>query len=213
MKTTATTLLLAAVAGLASAQSTGGPKPDIPFNKAGWKSLGCYADVRVTAPDTPSELQIFSSEKTFNSVGACAEQCNLLGGNLYPWAAMSGEKCYCGQGLDNPKVDDSECTTPCPGYALELCGGPKALNVYVNTEAKTNTTDNSGSSSSSSSSGGGTTTTVPSGSQPTGNATVSTTSSAAAGATSGPVQIGGAAGKLGGYSVLGLMAGAGLLAL
>ncbi|KAK3996350.1 hypothetical protein QBC44DRAFT_317684 [Cladorrhinum sp. PSN332] len=215
-----TLFILATAAGLASAQTStvnGGPKPEIPLDTSQWTNLGCYSPTDSETGDVG--VQMATSTLTFNSPGACMERCNLMGAYLYPWAALGeGNKCYCGQEFTNKKTDKSECNIPCPGYDRDTCGGAKALNIYQNEAAIKHheekgtlstktvppvwTTQSAGPSSTASVS-------VSASASATGNGTAAQTSGSAS-----PLQTSGAAGKLGAaYGVLGMVAGAGLLAL
>jgi hypothetical protein len=44
-----------------------------------------------------------------------------------------GGECYCGNTFNNGsvKVEDAECSTPCPGNEAEWCGAGNRLSVYV----------------------------------------------------------------------------------
>ncbi|KAK4231455.1 hypothetical protein QBC38DRAFT_223042 [Podospora fimiseda] len=215
------TLFILATAGagvvLASPQATetgfsssvgpsGTPTPEIPFSSSQWKHLGCYL------PNDHNKtgdigVQMFTTTLPFNSIGTCAEKCNLLGANLYPWAALTaGNVCHCGQEFTNKKAENqSLCNIPCPGYALDICGGVVALDVYENEAAVAYHKDK----------GTYSTKTVPFSGAPTPAPSNGTSSTGGVGAsqTSGRPQQTGAAGKLGVGMAGVLVAGAGLLIL
>jgi len=50
-----------------------------------------------------------------------------------------GGECYCGNAFNNGsmKVEDAECSTPCPGNGAEWCGAGNRLSVYVRNESGT----------------------------------------------------------------------------
>ncbi|KAH8900569.1 hypothetical protein GQ53DRAFT_627164, partial [Thozetella sp. PMI_491] len=99
---------------------------------------GCYSSV--------GELKLNGS-LTFNSFSSCYRQCEAVGA---PVGATQGNLCYCG-GQYPPAaalVNDSSCTTPCPGFAFDACGGAKAFTV-INTGLKLDVGSSSGDSSNS----------------------------------------------------------------
>lgn len=83
---------------------------------------GCYSAV--------GSLQL-NGTNTFNSRGLCAANCQQAGAYV---AAVQGEQCYCGNEYPaaSTLVDDSQCDDPCPGYAMNACGGTKAFTI-INT--------------------------------------------------------------------------------
>jgi cell wall integrity and stress response component len=99
---------------------------------------GCYSSV--------GKLQLNESY-TFNTQSSCAEVCGGTGAYV---AATQGESCYCGSEYPpvSTLVDDSQCDEPCPGYAMDACGGTKTFTV-LNTGIKV-TVDSSTDDSSSS---------------------------------------------------------------
>lgn len=98
---------------------------------------GCYSSV--------GDLT-FGQSETFNTEGLCSEYCSNQGSYV---AATQDKACYCGSTYPptSALVDDSECSTACPGFDAEACGGPDAFTVY-NTGLSVDVAD-SGSSSSS----------------------------------------------------------------
>ncbi|CZT15957.1 uncharacterized protein RCC_01797 [Ramularia collo-cygni] len=55
----------------------------------------------------------------YQSTGACFTSCDktVIG--------LTGSECYCGDEVPpfSDKVEDSKCSTPCPGYPYDKCGG------------------------------------------------------------------------------------------
>lgn len=98
-------------------------------------SLGCYSSV----PGGTSQ-----GDYLFQTSGYCADQCPDS-----QYVAVQGEECICLSSLpaNSYKVDSSKCTTGCPGYGTEKCGGSSYYNVYLGR----GTSDSSSSSSTSSS--------------------------------------------------------------
>jgi len=48
----------------------------------------------------------------------------------FRYAAVQSSNCFCSSFLNsNDKVDDSSCTTSCPGDSTEKCGGTARINV------------------------------------------------------------------------------------
>ncbi|KAK3377043.1 hypothetical protein B0T24DRAFT_648737 [Lasiosphaeria ovina] len=84
---------------------------------------GCYKSA--------GEL-VFNSTLQWNSQGSCASAiCQKSG---FPVSGLSGSQCFCGQKYP-PKsslVDDSKCSTPCPGFPSEPCGAASVWTVYNN---------------------------------------------------------------------------------
>ncbi|KAL4940008.1 hypothetical protein BDV06DRAFT_197627 [Aspergillus oleicola] len=84
------------------------------------EELGCF-----------SKLDGFNNEGsyTYQSTGYCIDLCD---GKDKMYAALKGDKCYCGD-TDPAKadmVDDGKCDTPCVGYAGSSCGGDNAWSVF-----------------------------------------------------------------------------------
>ncbi|WWC86674.1 uncharacterized protein L201_001551 [Kwoniella dendrophila CBS 6074] len=91
----------------------------------GFTSGGCVQEV---SGRLLSLVQTSSSTMTI-------EQCTTLCGNYgYGVAGLEyGNECYCGVPDD---VDDAlvsgQCYMPCAGDSTEICGGPNALNIFIN---------------------------------------------------------------------------------
>ncbi|KAK5651232.1 hypothetical protein OQA88_12696 [Cercophora sp. LCS_1] len=87
-----------------------------------WTPLGCYAQ-------SPLDHQITTVSGTFMSIGLCTHTCAL---SNFPFAGLRrGNECWCGTDLDGTLAEDqSDCNLPCPGYALDKCGGLEAMNIF-----------------------------------------------------------------------------------
>lgn len=82
----------------------------------------------VSALDTRADPQldcyrfdaVVEHKNTFNSKGACSEECVGSGHSVI---ALRGPGCMCLDSLpsEDKKVDASECDEPCPGYVLQTC--------------------------------------------------------------------------------------------
>ncbi|KAH7174697.1 uncharacterized protein B0J16DRAFT_183861 [Fusarium flagelliforme] len=86
-------------------------------------SQGCFSAL-------PSDAEPHGSG-AFLASGACWDYCTKENKNV---AITSGSTCYCSDNYPakSSLVDDSSCDWPCPGYAMEACGGldPKAYSVF-----------------------------------------------------------------------------------
>ncbi|KAF8866154.1 hypothetical protein BDZ45DRAFT_333533 [Acephala macrosclerotiorum] len=71
-----------------------------------------------------------NSTDTFNSAGYCSTQCLALD---MPVMATHDSTCYCGPTLPpaSTSTDNSSCTTECPGYPSDKCGGTGLYSVYL----------------------------------------------------------------------------------
>nr|XP_019008257.1 uncharacterized protein I206_06812 [Kwoniella pini CBS 10737]OCF47038.1 hypothetical protein I206_06812 [Kwoniella pini CBS 10737] len=113
--------------GSGSATATGSASPSatssVSYN--GFTAGGCVQEVsgRLLA-----KVQTSSSNMTI-------EQCTSLCGNYgYAVAGVEyGDECYCGTQDDiaNALVS-GQCVMPCAGDSTEICGGPNALNIFIN---------------------------------------------------------------------------------
>ncbi|KAE8450018.1 hypothetical protein EG329_007157 [Mollisiaceae sp. DMI_Dod_QoI] len=84
-------------------------------------NAGCYSSTTgLTA----------NSTDTFNSAGYCSTQCL---GMAMPVMATKDSTCYCGNTLPpaSTVADNSSCTTQCPGYPSDLCGGTGYYSIYL----------------------------------------------------------------------------------
>jgi len=91
-----------------------------------WIPLGCYKQ----DPTKPILKKIPGSD-TFMSIGLCTDRC---ASERYTYAGLhNGNECWCGNdvGGNSANPNEADCNIPCPGYALDKCGGPKALSVYM----------------------------------------------------------------------------------
>lgn len=66
------------------------------------------------------------------TVESCLDACAAEGLNLA--GVEYSRECFCGNTIigDNRPIDNSKCNMACTGNPNELCGGPGALNLYVN---------------------------------------------------------------------------------
>ncbi|KAI9905064.1 hypothetical protein N3K66_001593 [Trichothecium roseum] len=83
--------------------------------------LGCYHPPGITPQTTHPSI--------YNSVGLCLNRCRAAS---LPVAALRADQCLCASSRP-PRVAlaaASQCDRPCPGYALEMCGGREAFSVY-----------------------------------------------------------------------------------
>lgn len=71
-----------------------------------------------------------NSTDTFNSAGYCSTQCLAL---AMPVMATKDSTCYCGSQLppESTSTDNSSCTTSCPGYPSDKCGGSGLYSVWL----------------------------------------------------------------------------------
>ncbi|KAH8814496.1 copper radical oxidase [Flagelloscypha sp. PMI_526] len=89
-----------------------------------WKYKGCLQD---NGPLLPNKLVL----TTNNSATNCLTQCSTYG---YPIGGMEyGEECWCGDPTDianAPFVAESDCSDPCSGDPIHLCGNGNRLSLY-----------------------------------------------------------------------------------
>ncbi|RPA95956.1 hypothetical protein L873DRAFT_1812035 [Choiromyces venosus 120613-1] len=87
--------------------------------------VGCYK----SSGSLTSEVT-----EAFNSRGSCREAC-IDAGNSTVEAMTKGTACYCGTSLPpaDDKVEDSQCSFNCPGFASETCGNSAGdhFSVYL----------------------------------------------------------------------------------
>ncbi|WVQ98284.1 hypothetical protein IAU59_005407 [Kwoniella sp. CBS 9459] len=99
----------------------------------GYESGGCVQEV---SGRLLSKVQTSSSSMTIEQ---CTSLCMSYG---FGAAGLEyGNECYCGvtDDLDNLAVS-GQCYMPCAGDSTETCGGPNALNIYVNDDIQPATT-------------------------------------------------------------------------
>ena len=86
-------------------------------------SQGCFSAL-------PSDADSHGSF-AFMTTGECGNSCTK---EKKPVAITLGSTCYCSDKYPakSSLVDDSSCDEPCPGYAMEACGGmdPKSYSVF-----------------------------------------------------------------------------------
>ncbi len=85
---------------------------------------GCYQE-----PSGHNALSFRSSLDQQNmTVEMCVAECK---GNGFRLAGLEYYGvCFCGQTVDGPQIDESQCTFPCTGNSSETCGGDNILSVY-----------------------------------------------------------------------------------
>ena len=132
------TLLSGALVGLAiSSVALGAPHLAIKRNAgsqvvtpctspfAPWTYVGCYDD----QIHDPSTLP-FDTFGPFNNmtVELCISSCK---GNGYRYAGLEYYgSCYCGNAIQGPPANPSQCNTPCTGNTSETCGGANTLSIW-----------------------------------------------------------------------------------
>ncbi|KAJ4287465.1 hypothetical protein N0V88_007652 [Collariella sp. IMI 366227] len=86
---------------------------------------GCYTDVPTRAL-TGSSLVDY----TTMTIAQCETYCTGLSFTL--WGIEYGGECYCGNALAQGSFPSfsTDCTMPCAGDALTVCGGPNRLSLY-----------------------------------------------------------------------------------
>ncbi|KAF9484627.1 copper radical oxidase [Pholiota conissans] len=93
-----------------------------------WTYAGCLRE-GTTARIFPNQIINIGN----NSAIACMNQCAAFG---YPASGTEfGQECYCGDITDVAAGNgvfgaDSECTTPCPGDPVHICGDGNRLTTY-----------------------------------------------------------------------------------
>ncbi|KAE8354267.1 hypothetical protein BDV28DRAFT_89180 [Aspergillus coremiiformis] len=85
----------------------------------GLSDISCYNDLGHLAASQSSQYQ---------SVALCEQTCSR--DKKLIWATQ-GEQCYCGDELPpaEAQISHRACSTRCPGYPGEYCGGPNAWTV------------------------------------------------------------------------------------
>jgi hypothetical protein len=90
-----------------------------------WKYVGCYDD----QIHDPSTLP-FDTFGPFNNmtVELCIASCK---GNGYRYAGLEYYgSCFCGNAIQGPPADPSQCNAACSGNQLEICGGTNTLSIW-----------------------------------------------------------------------------------
>ncbi|KAI8807472.1 glyoxal oxidase N-terminus-domain-containing protein [Cladochytrium replicatum] len=93
-----------------------------------WYYAGCWHDT-VNGPNKAVPFKsVFNGNMT---VLNCIDHCQLFGYAVA--AAQYGDECWCGDRIspDAAQVAEIQCTTPCSGNTLELCGAGAISNIYV----------------------------------------------------------------------------------
>ncbi|KAK4146929.1 WSC domain-containing protein [Dichotomopilus funicola] len=119
-----TAAAFAAVVLAAHVQATEVPLPPCldPFQPFVYS--GCFQETSNTqllpyrSPSTPDNM----------TVEECVAECK---GNGYRYAGLVYYGvCYCGQTVNGPQVDETQCNLPCKGNETETCGGNGIFSVY-----------------------------------------------------------------------------------
>ncbi|KAE9369527.1 hypothetical protein N431DRAFT_443179 [Stipitochalara longipes BDJ] len=77
-------------------------------------------------------LTLVNSTYTYTSKGSCSHQCIVAGYTVF--GLTNSTYCYCGTTVPptDTKVANSSCSTGCPGYPANICGGgSKYASVYL----------------------------------------------------------------------------------
>lgn len=88
-----------------------------------WKTLGCYVDKNAL------QNRSTKAKSTFLSIGMCEDACFTEG---YQYAGVKGGlECWCGTYVGSSRTENQgDCDIPCPGYAVDMCGGIQAFNIF-----------------------------------------------------------------------------------
>jgi len=81
----------------------------------------------------PRTLHHIIGSSQANTVEGCVSRlstCLALGFSLS--GVEYGKECYCGNSILYNYGRSQACNMPCSGNALETCGGPNAINIYLN---------------------------------------------------------------------------------
>jgi hypothetical protein len=90
-----------------------------------WNYVGCYND----QIHDPSTLP-FDTFGPFGNmtVELCISSCK---GNGYRYAGLEYYgSCFCGDAIQGPRADPSQCNAPCTGNTSETCGGANTLSIW-----------------------------------------------------------------------------------
>lgn len=86
---------------------------------------GCFSDDNSTQPALS-----FRSDADFNNmtVEACTAECK---GNGYRYAGLEYYGvCFCGNFINAPLTNESNCNAPCTGNQTEMCGSNEIISIY-----------------------------------------------------------------------------------
>lgn len=98
-------------------------------------SQGCF--------DSTVGLTVENTTDIFTSKGSCSQTCIDL--NKPVFGVTNKTWCYCGSDLPpaNAQVDNSSCSTSCPGYPANICGGGSTyISVYLTADSLEGTISN-----------------------------------------------------------------------
>ncbi|KAE9396148.1 WSC-domain-containing protein [Gymnopus androsaceus JB14] len=89
-----------------------------------WNSQGCYVD------ESPRILQGYFGDQDSMTTESCISICSGLEFTMA--ATEYGSQCLCGNSLVGASTADSgDCSFPCAGNSVEVCGGNWRANVYI----------------------------------------------------------------------------------
>ncbi|KAI1382299.1 hypothetical protein F4677DRAFT_21893 [Hypoxylon crocopeplum] len=79
---------------------------------------------------SPTGLE-YNARSVFQSVGLCSRQCSSS--NRLVMGVTNRTDCLCSDVAPPPSsmVEESWCDSPCPGYAVDTCGGKGFFSVYL----------------------------------------------------------------------------------
>ncbi|KAK1756188.1 WSC domain-containing protein [Echria macrotheca] len=122
LRTAVVALAAAAIAGVQATEVELPPCLD-PFQPFVYS--GCFEDT-----GNPSALVWRTLLDQNNmTVEDCVATCK---GNGYRYAGLAYYGvCYCGQTVNGPQVDESQCSFPCSGNSSQTCGADRTLSVYT----------------------------------------------------------------------------------
>lgn len=121
-RTVAAALAAVAVAGVQATEHELPPCLD-PFQPFVYS--GCFRDL-----GNPSALVWRTPLDQQNmTVETCTSACK---GNGFRYAGLAYYGvCYCGQTVNGPELDESQCSYPCTGDKSQTCGGDNILSIYT----------------------------------------------------------------------------------
>ncbi|KAF8531664.1 hypothetical protein JB92DRAFT_2675225, partial [Gautieria morchelliformis] len=125
MTTSAASSPSGATTSAASPSSSGTSAPN--GMAPGWKSIGCYSDIRYERVLSGITFADLGNGKVTST--GCVAYCDGKGFRLA--GTEFGGQCFCGNALVNSTLQpDSSCDMKCEGDASQICGGGLTLSVY-----------------------------------------------------------------------------------
>lgn len=70
-----------------------------------------------------AQLTVITGQSDVNSQGACFDTCK----SQYAFAITQYKQCWCSNFAPASTVDKGTCSTKCPGFPFEFCGGPNSF--------------------------------------------------------------------------------------